>query len=677
MEEGDAGYDIQGMVNIPLIDDKFAIRLVGYRSLEGGYVDNIAGSSTQTHDWRPAFDSYYGELAYPGGFDGPSNIAHVTATNDDVAEDDIGDIETTGLRLTGAWALNDEWLATAMYQYQDMEVDGIASWHPELGDLNQIRFNKEVKDDSWYIATLTFEGNLGFADFTSSTGFMKRDIIYDLDSSTYLHQFQGIGGVIYNAYDLYALSSSTLTVGYPAYTGSITNWAQGPRASTYLIEELTDVTSTMFDDYTEERFAQELRLSSKDIGKRYQWMIGGFYEKFEDRAIFRGSLDGFGDSIARQIIEQTDGLEVRNPGNSWYGNSDSEQTQWAVFGEFGFDLTDKLNILVGLRYFESDFQDSDMTLNADGARAVTCLENQTGPEEGDCILFPGTETSDNRIGIAQANNSSTDDGTLPLFRITYKFDEDVLAYFTWAEGFRTGGTNLIRASSTANESYEEDVVVNNEIGLKSTLMDGRLVLNIAAYHMTWEDMQLVAADPTIEFGWGQITVNAGEAEINGVEANFALAATGRLKLDGSVSYIDSEVTEGASIGDAVVISKGEDLPLSPDWKASFGAEISFPFAGTDGYLRLDYSYVDEQTNATEGSRLLTSSSTLRGTITTMDSYSIGNLIFGVARDDWSASLSLNNITDERAITYVPTRWTDGRLYAARPRELVLNYRKKF
>jgi outer membrane receptor protein involved in Fe transport len=318
-----------------------------------------------------------------------------------------------------------------------------------------------------------------------------------------------------------------------------------------------------------------------------------------------------------------------------------------------------------------------MTLNADGARAVTCLENQTGPEEGDCILFPGTETSDNRIGIAQANNSSTDDGTLPLFRITYKFDEDVLAYFTWAEGFRTGGTNLIRASSTANESYEEDVVVNNEIGLKSTLMDGRLVLNIAAYHMTWEDMQLVAADPTIEFGWGQITVNAGEAEINGVEANFALAATGRLKLDGSVSYNDSEVTEGAKIGDDKVISKGEELPLSPDLKASFGAEYGFPFIGKQGYVRLDYSYVDEQTNATQGSTLLTSSTFLRGNITTMDSYAIGNLIFGVEGDDWGASLSLNNIADERAITYVPTRWTDGRLYSARPRELVLNFRKNF
>ncbi|MDA0706956.1 MAG: TonB-dependent receptor [Proteobacteria bacterium] len=687
MEEGDAGlvlalasYDVQGMVNIPLVDDKFAIRLVGYQSLEGGFVDNISGSSTQTHDYSPAFDSDAGVAAYPGGFDGPSNIARVTATNADIAEDNIGDIETTGLRLTGAWAMNDKWLATAMYQYQDMEADGIASWHPELGDLKQIRFNQEVKDDSWYIATLTFEGDLGFADFTSSTGIMQRDIIYDLDGSTYLHQFQGVGGVYYNALDIAYFGAvtpgepgSTYTYSIAAYSGGITGWAPGPGALTYYITELRDVTATMFDDLTDERFAQELRLSSKDDGKRYQWMIGGFYEKIEQSAVFRAIFDDFGNSIAGAIIEERDGFVIRNPGNSWYGNSNSEDTQWAVFGEFGFDVSDKLNILAGFRYFDAESDNRDATLNADGTEAQTCLED----EDGDCILSPENITSDNRLGTAQANNISTDDGVLPLLRITYTLNEDVLTYFTRAEGFRTGGTNIIRATSTANDSYEEDVVVSNEIGLKSTLMDGRLVFNIAAYQMTWEDMQLVAADPTISFGWGQITVNAGEAEINGVEANFALAATARLKFDGSFAYNDSKVTEGASIGEDVVISDGEELPLSPDFKASLGAELSFPFIGKDSYLRLDYSYVDEQTNATQGSGLLTSSGLLRGTVTTMDAYSIGNLIFGMEGDDWSASLSLNNIADKRAITYVPTRWADGRLYSVRPRELVLNFRKNF
>ncbi len=260
--------------------------------------------------------------------------------------------------------------------------------------------------------------------------------------------------------------------------------------------------------------------------------------------------------------------------------------------------------------------------------------------------------------------------------VTYTLNEDVLTYFTRSEGFRTGGTNIIRAVSMASPRFDADTLINNEIGLKTTLMNGRLQLNMAAYQMTWEDMQLVAADPTIA-GWGQITVNAGEAEINGFETNFALAATDRWRFDGSLSFVDSEVTEGATIGDDVVISVGEQLPLSPELKVSFGAEYGFPVANNDGYVRLDYSYVDEQTNATSGSGLLTSSGLLRGLITTMPSYSLANLTMGIEGESWRVSLAVNNITDERAITYVPTRWTDGRLYSVRPREVTLNYRKSF
>ena len=693
--EGDPGYDFQAVANIPLIEDIFALRVVGYQSREGGYVDNIRGSTADTHDWTPAFESYPAPASYPGGFDGPNTtdpsnprpaIAHVTKTNHDVAEDNIGDIETQGLRLTAGWQLNEDWLVTGLYQYQSMHVDGIASWHPEFGDLNQIRFKNETKDDDWYISTLVLEGDLGFADFTAASGFMNRDIVYDLDSSTYLHQFQGIGGVYYNMFDIKyfgtgtpGVAYSTYTYSIPAYNGSITGWTPGPGAYTYYITELTDNTSRMWDDAGSQRFTQELRLTSKDNGQRYQWMVGGFYERFDSDYVFRGFVDNYGDSIAGTIIERKDGFVVRSPGQSWYGRGDTEETQWAVFAELGFDITDNLNILLGVRYYDADTTDTNHTLNADGTQSQNCLEDSAG----DCIFSASNVTPDNRIGTAGATSSATDTGTLPLATITYTLNDNILTYFTRSEGFRTGGTNIVRAVSTASRKFDADLVINNEIGLKTTLMDGRLVVNMAAYQMTWEDMQLVAADPTIDFGWGQVTVNAGEAEISGFEANVALAATDRWRFDGSVSFIDSEVIEGATIGvdsqgiPIPVISVGEQLPLSPELKASFGAEYNFPIANNDGYIRLDYSYVDEQTNATTGSGLLTSSGLLRGLITTMPSYSIGNLKFGMQGESWGVSLAVNNVADERAITYVPTRWTDGRLYSVRPREFVVNFRMNF
>jgi iron complex outermembrane receptor protein len=683
MEEGEPGYDIHGAVNIPLIEDELALRVVGYNSKVGGYVDNISGSSAATHDWSPAFESYPAPSSYPGGFDGPNfgrpAIDHVTKTNHDVAEDNIGDILTQGLRLTAAWQANENWMITGLYNYQSMQVDGIPSWHPEFGDLNQIRFKKETKDDDWYIASLLIEGDLGFGDLTSATGFMNRQVSYDLDSSTYLHQFQGVGGVYYNMFDIAyfgvgtpGVAYSTYTYSIPAYNGSITGWTPGPGAYTYYITELTDNTSRMQDDLESDRFSQELRLSSKE-DSRFQWMVGGFYEKFESEYFFRGLVDNYGDSIAGTIIERKDGFAIRSPGQSWYGNGTTEEKQWAVFGELGFDITDNLNVLVGARYFEAEATNTNHTLNADGTQSQNCQENAAG----DCIFSASHITPDNRIGTIGAGNTAKDDDTLPLARVTYSFNEDIMTYVTYSEGFRTGGTNIIRAVSGASNKFDADKIINNEIGFKSTFMNGRLQLNLAAYQMTWEDMQLVAADPTIDFGWGQVTVNAGEAEINGLEANFAFAATEGLRFDGAVTFTDSEVTEGASIGDAEVISAGEQLPLSPELKWTLGGEYGFPIGNQDAYVRIDYSYVGEQTNATQGSTLLTSSGLLRGTITTMPDYSVGNLIMGMGNDVWSVRFSVNNVADERAMTYKPTRWQDGRQYSIRPREFVFNYRRNF
>jgi outer membrane receptor protein involved in Fe transport len=430
----------------------------------------------------------------------------------------------------------------------------------------------------------------------------------------------------------------------------------------------------MFDNSESQRFTQELRLTSNDPDARYQWMLGGFYEKFESAYVFRGIVDNFGDSIAGTIIgRQPAGFTIRSPGQTWYGRGNTVETEWSVFAEFGFNITDNLNILVGARYFEADADNANLTLNADGTQSQNCLEDALGV----CITSASNVTQDNRIGTAPASNSAKNSDSLPLMTVTYSINDDILTYFTRSEGFRVGGTNIIRSVSTASNKYEPDKVINYEFGLKTTLWDGRFVWNIAAYQMTWEEMQMVAADPTISFGWGQVTVNTGEAELEGIETNFALAATERLRFDGAFTYNTSEVTEGASIGDNVVVEVGEQLPLSPRIKWALGAEYGYPVGNSDGYVRLDWSYVDEQTNATQGSTLLTSSSLLRGTITTMPSYSIGNLIAGIGNESWSVRFALNNITDERAVTYVPTRWTDGRQYSVRPREFTVTYRKNW
>ena len=75
--------------------------------------------------------------------------------------------------------------------------------------------------------------------------------------------------------------------------------------------------------------------------------------------------------------------------------------------------------------------------------------------------------------FAPARNASTNSDTLPMARVTYSLNDDALTYFSYAEGFRVGGTNILRAQSTANRKFDPDRVLNYEIGFKSTLWDGR------------------------------------------------------------------------------------------------------------------------------------------------------------------------------------------------------------
>ncbi len=82
---------------------------------------------------------------------------------------------------------------------------------------------------------------------------------------------------------------------------------------------------------------------------------------------------------------------IRSPGQSWYGTGTSDDTEWSVFAEVGFNITDNLNILVGARYFEADTKGTNQTLNADGTQSQNCLEelvpdpDNPGEFLGECI----------------------------------------------------------------------------------------------------------------------------------------------------------------------------------------------------------------------------------------------------------------------------------------------------
>ena len=90
IDGGGTGWDVDAMVNIPLIEDKLAIRLVGFGAEDAGYIDNVFSNTPGR------FDADTGELI-PG-----------TKTNADIVKNNINSADWKGARASIKWKINDD-----------------------------------------------------------------------------------------------------------------------------------------------------------------------------------------------------------------------------------------------------------------------------------------------------------------------------------------------------------------------------------------------------------------------------------------------------------------------------------------------------------------------------------------------------------------------------------------
>ena len=134
----DQDTDISGMVNIPLLDNKIGIRLVGFRADEAGYIDNVLGLN-QADQWEDArIDA---GLPVKPRFNNSSK-----------ADDDVNSSTTTGGRAAIRWLVNDDWTVDVAGIIQDLDVDGFGDTTAGLDDLEHLRFQDEKLKDKWYQA---------------------------------------------------------------------------------------------------------------------------------------------------------------------------------------------------------------------------------------------------------------------------------------------------------------------------------------------------------------------------------------------------------------------------------------------------------------------------------------------------------------------------------------------
>ncbi len=613
INDGAGGGSVKAMVNSPLADGKAALRLVGYMTQYGGFIDALGEGGS--------------------------------------VDKDVNSGNRSGIRAALTVMPNDTWTITPRFIYQEIDSGGFnrqevfslfANPHTtdrpaiQLDERQQYLLLDEEFSDETLLVDLTANASYDGFDLDLVASTMDRQILVSRDAS--------------------------------ALTGSVSVDVGMSDAGVLLPSNLLDTT-----DLRQTTF--EVRLSSNGDGS-IQW-VGGVFVSDADR-VYEQRLPTPGyDVVSDATLGAGTSAGAANgfPADSPY-NADLPYTieQLAVFGEVTFDVSDAMHVTVGGRWYDFD-------------------EERT-------ISQGGWFSS----GFSSIVDSTTSDGFTPRVLASWEMSDTVTLNAQASQGFRLGGVNdPLNASLCTPEdevvfggfqSYGDEKMWNYEAGMKSQ-WDNGVTLNVAAFYADIEDLQV-----TLDAGScsSRISFNVEEAHTAGVEFEMSAQPTESLVLSLSGSLLESEFDStvldatGSILGG---VQEGNRLASVPDFQIAASGFYYFPvswFGGMDGFFGATVSHVGDRitqpTDQLAGAGVFSSGLPFGGATgletTTLDleldAYTIVNFRTGIENDDWSATLYINNFSDENA-NLSTNRERGGRARLAfmtnTPRTIGLTFRKNF
>ena len=332
--------------------------------------------------------------------------------------------------------------------------------------------------------------------------------------------------------------------------------AFNPVAATFLFSE------PVREDTDIKQFSQEIRLTS-NTDSNWDWIVGAYYKRDEIDKLDRF----FGESI-------TGALPTLSGESHW--DNRGKMDSIAGFAQVGYQFTDAWKLTIGGRYTKDD-----KSGYIDGIQVAT----------GD--RFTPTDTAP--LTPLQ-RPFSTDYGDTwseftPQGILEFQPSEAWYWYGSISTGFKGGGYEDTPANEiAANIPFDPETVTNYELGFKSTLLEGRMRLNATVFYMDYKDLQV---QQTNEDCLCNITDNASDARIKGLEVEFQWAATDALLLFASGSMLDHEYKD--FVENSGVDSSGNKLQRTPDNQFSVGFDWTFGSGNmTDSFLlNMNYYWQDQ------------------------------------------------------------------------------------
>ena len=123
------------------------------------------------------------------------------------------------------------------------------------------------------------------------------------------------------------------------------------------------------------------------------------------------------------------------------------------------------------------------------------------------------------------------------------------------------------------------------------------------------------------------------------------------------------------------VEDGARLPLTPEWSGALGIEWRSrgQLLNSQPFARLDFAYVGEVVTNLEGFESVVG----QAGVSTQDAYETADFRIGLEGEVWSGSFFVENLSDERAVTFRSNRWAAPRLTILRPRTFGIQFRYDF
>jgi outer membrane receptor protein involved in Fe transport len=610
--DGDIGYQGKVMLNQPL-SDSAALRVVGYYTEYAGFIDALG----------------------PGG----------------KVSEDVNSGNRTGARIALRWEANDNLTITPRIVYQEVDMDGFnrqevynlfanpytTTWPAvQLGERQQYLLLREQFLDETTIADITVENAFDGFDMTLIGSWTERDILVSRDAS--------------------------------ALTGSVSNDVAMPDSDVLLPSNLRDTTDV-------EQKTIELRFAS-NYDSALQWVGGIFWSDTERVYAQRLPTPGYARATDDALGEGTwdatiNGYPLDSPYNS---DLPYDLEQWALFGELNYDLTDRLQLTAGGRWY--DYEE---------VRSI----NQGG-------WFSA--------GYSNIVDETSSDGFVPRVMASYDFNDNVTFNAQASQGFRLGGVNdPLNVPLCTDEDerifggfqdYDDETLWNYEAGFKMRT-DSGIVFNAAVFHTDIEDLQV-----TLDAGScsSRISFNVPEAHTTGVEFELSAQPVDGLQLSFAGSLLEAEFDTTVIDANGNVlggVQDGNRVGSVPETQLAATAAYYFPvdwFGGGEYYVSGSLQHIgdrisqpsDQVPGAGDFAHGLTFGGATGDEVTSvdlvLDSYETLNLRTGYIKDNWELALYMNNVTDENAFLAF-NREREGRARLAyfvnTPRTTGLVYRLRF